>query len=101
MQTDGTLACWGDTREGRASPPEGTFTQVSAGLGNGCGVRTDGTVACWGHGFDPGVTTLPGGTFTQVSLGKGFLLCGVQTDGTVACFGDGQATFRRRQPLPR
>ena len=30
LQTDGTIACWGDDSEGQSSPPLGTFTQVSA-----------------------------------------------------------------------
>ena len=48
MRTDGTLACWGDNDDGQATPPAGTFTQVSAGVSHTCGVRTDGTLACWG-----------------------------------------------------
>jgi len=31
IQSDGTLICWGLNDEGQASPPEGTFRQVSAG----------------------------------------------------------------------
>ncbi len=38
----------GDDSSGRASPPAGTFTSVSAGYLFACGLRTDGTIACWG-----------------------------------------------------
>ena len=53
---------------GQATPPAGTFTQVSAGMYHTCGVRTDGTLACWGNN-NSGQATPPGGTFTQVSAG--------------------------------
>ncbi len=87
------MACWGENYDGQASPPAGTFTQVSAGDFHTCGVGTDGTVACWGENRN-GRASPPAGTFTQVSAG-GFHTCGVRTDGTVACWGYngfGQAT---------
>jgi alpha-tubulin suppressor-like RCC1 family protein len=31
LRTDGTVACWGLDGSGQATPPAGTFTQVSAG----------------------------------------------------------------------
>src|SRR5205085_10727557 len=40
---------WGYNFFGQATPPAGTFTQVSAGYIHTCGVNTDGTVACWGY----------------------------------------------------
>ena len=45
----GSVACWGDRREGQDTPPAGEFASVSAGAGHTCGVRTNGTVACWGN----------------------------------------------------
>ena len=86
VKTDSTLACWGDNSQGQASPPTGTFTQVSAGLQHTCGIRTDGTVACWGDNSQ-GQATPPGGTFTQVSADD-FHTCAVRTDGTLACWGN-------------
>src|SRR5207249_9831732 len=53
---------------GQATPPMGTFTQVSAGAWHTCGLRPDGTVACWGNNTQ-GQATPPAGTFTQVSAG--------------------------------
>src|ERR671919_329040 len=43
VRSDGTVACWGANDFGQATPPEGTFTQVSAGggflRGHTCGLR--------------------------------------------------------------
>jgi CSLREA domain-containing protein len=93
VRTDGTLACWGYDGYGQATPPAGTFSQVSAGGYHTCGVRTDGTLACWGSDGD-GQATPPAGTFTEISAGYDHT-CGVRTDGTLACWGNndyGQAT---------
>ena len=60
VKTDGTLACWGDNGVGRAAPPAGSFTAVSAGGSTPAGVRTDGTLACWGHNNE-GQATPPAG----------------------------------------
>ena len=86
VKTDGTLACWGDNSQGRASPPTGTFTQVTAGLPTYLRdpVGRHGGVLGGRH---VGQATPPGGTFTQVSAGD-FHTCGVRTDGTLACWGN-------------
>jgi hypothetical protein len=104
IRTDNTVACWGsntnpyakkDGSERQATPPSGTFLQVSAAMGgwHTCGVRTDNTVACWGSN-NHGQATPPSGTFSEVSTGK-WHSCGLRTDNTIACWGsdsDGQAT---------
>lgn len=57
----GAVACWGgDNESGRATPPAGTFAQVSAGWGHTCGVQTDGTAACWGDNWYGQATPLEG-----------------------------------------
>ena len=60
---DGAVACWGDDRTGRATPPDGEFASVSAGGVHTCGVKRDGSVACWGQ------ATPPAGEFASVSAG--------------------------------
>jgi hypothetical protein len=86
-KSDGTLVCWGETGIGREPEPEGTFIQVSVGLGNACGIRPDGSLFCWGD-LRFGVTTPPSGQFTQVSVNKySDHACGVRSDGTLACWG--------------
>jgi len=52
------VECWGDNSSGHASPPSGSFTQISAGALHTCGLRTDGTVACWGNSSN-GASTPP------------------------------------------
>jgi hypothetical protein len=61
VRTDGTAQCWGDNSYNVSSPPDGTFTSISAGYYHSCGVRTDGTAECWGsNGF--GRSSPPDGT---------------------------------------
>ena len=48
LKTDGTVVCWGENIYGQATPPDGTFSLVSAGGLHTCAVTTGGTVACWG-----------------------------------------------------
>ena len=115
MSIDGSLDCWGNDEQGQATPPEGSFTNISAGEVHTCGVKTDGTVACWGSNVDlistarvdrsgssfasdravpdedaakyaAGQATPPDGDFVSVSAGLGHT-CGVTTDNTVVCWG--------------
>jgi hypothetical protein len=86
-KSDGTLVCWGESGIGREPEPEGTFIQVSVGIGNACGIRPDGSLFCWGD-LRFGLTTPPSGQFTQVSVNKySDHACGVRSDGTLACWG--------------
>jgi hypothetical protein len=36
IRSDGSLACWGSNASGQATPPTGTYTQVSAGGNHTC-----------------------------------------------------------------
>ena len=84
IRTDGTLACWGSM----ATPPAGTYTDVSAGAEFACAIATDGTLACWGSNY-LGKATPPAGTYTAVSAGAAFA-CAIATDGTPACWGSNE-----------
>lgn len=44
------VSCWGTDEKAIASPPKGTFSQISAGFTHACALGTDGTVTCWGPG---------------------------------------------------
>jgi alpha-tubulin suppressor-like RCC1 family protein len=93
VKIDGTVACWGKDKLGRAVPPSGTFTSVSAGESHTCGVKTDGSIACWGNTAN-GRATPPSGSFKSVGAGYDFS-CGLKTDGSIACWGnsaDGRTT---------
>ena len=48
IREDGTLACFGDDLYGQATPPAGTFEELSAGYHHNCAVRSNGAFACWG-----------------------------------------------------
>jgi hypothetical protein len=85
LKSDGTLACWGRNDYGQATPPAGTFIQVSAGGNHTCGLKSDGTLACWGANTY-GQAAPPAGTFTQVSAGA-WHTCGLKSDGALACWG--------------
>jgi hypothetical protein len=43
-----TVACWGNSADGRTDAPDGTFLQVSAGGAHSCGLRPDMSIECWG-----------------------------------------------------
>ena len=88
VRSDGSIECWADTNYyDQATPPSGTFTQVSSGYFHTCGVKTNGTVACWGEN-DDGQASPPDAAvaFIQVSAGYNHT-CGLKIDGSVVCWG--------------
>ena len=87
IKADGTVVCWGRSAEGQATPPAGTFTQVSLGgfLHDACALRADHTAACWSTLTR--VDVPPKDAFVQLSSGRHFA-CGTRMDGTFACWGD-------------
>src|SRR5579884_1174791 len=113
LKTDGTVLCWGDDYNGQVdgspnttfpyettgSPPGGgTFTQISAGYGDTCGIKSNGSLLCWGYDAygqldgSPNVSTASGapsglGTVTRVTAG-GRHTCALKTNGSVLCWGD-------------
>ena len=75
----------GSERGWPATPPAGTFSQVSAGGQHTCGLETDATLACWGaNGF--GQAAPPAGTFNRVSAGYEHT-CALRTSGYWTCWG--------------
>ncbi len=69
---------------GQATPPEGTFAAVSAGVAHTCGVRTDGTLTFWGNN-DHRQTMPLDGAFTTGADGT-FQPCGGKTDELLDCW---------------
>ena len=96
IQADNTVVCWGSNDEHQATPPIGTFLQVSVGGHHSCGIRTDKTIACWGLNLD-GQVTPPEGTFLQVSAGY-WHSCGVRTNNTLACWGNNNPYWSDKDP---
>jgi alpha-tubulin suppressor-like RCC1 family protein len=85
IKDDSTLECWGSNDNNRSTPPEGTFTQVSASYFN-CAIRTDGTLACWGRDT-AGETSPPQGYYKQVEVG-GRHACALDENGVPKCWGN-------------
>jgi len=55
IHSDSTLSCWGSggifdqsEKSEQSLPPEGEFTQISAGYVHACALSTEGSVECWG-----------------------------------------------------
>ena len=94
VEADGSVTCWGDDREGQASPPSGEFRSVSAGSEHTCGIRTDRSVVCWGNDEEDQASP-PAGEFMSVSAGWKHS-CGVRANGSVECWGE-DGPFKRTQ----
>ena len=86
VRDDGTLHCWGETRELQSFPPDGEFVAVSSGFKHSCALAVDSTVHCWGRDAF-GETRAPVGEFAAVSAGSSFS-CGLRPDGRVECWGN-------------
>jgi hypothetical protein len=82
IRVNGTIHCF----NGFVTPPSGTFTRISLGVGHGCGIRTDETIACWGDNAY-GQATPPTGSFKGIDAGERHT-CGIRTDGSHECWGD-------------
>ena len=89
ITTDGSIVCWGDNREGRATPPTGSFSSISAVELHICGVKSDNTIACWGY-QDTRRGTPPQASFNSVSVGD-LHACGVTNKGSAICWGYNEA----------
>jgi len=106
--------CWGSNASGRLGAPTGstgddsvpvflnaglTFTVISVGANQSCGVTPDNSGYCWGANdsgelgngtTQPSLTPGPvGGGIRFTSLSSGFgHTCGLATDGAAYCWGD-------------
>lgn len=79
------VQCFGADTSGRATPPVGSYTRVSAGHDHSCALRTDATAVCWG-GNTQGQADVPANTtFTGISAGFQ-QTCGI-SDEVYACWG--------------
>ena len=83
---DRSVQCWGKNLSGQASPPAGSFTQVSGGGNHTCALASDGSVQCWGDN-SVSQASPPTGSFTHISAGSSHT-CALASDGSVQCWGD-------------
>ena len=92
LKLDHTAVCWGDSTDGRTTPPTDAnsdpvaFSAIAVGWNYACGVETDDSLACWGTAGASNVTSPPAGQFASVTLGRDHA-CGLKTDSTVLCWG--------------
>ena len=95
--SDRTVRCWGDSADGRTTPPAtASFLQIGVGPDAACGVLDDGSLACWGEDDSSNTQSLPSGNqfvFAGVGDSHG---CGLGRDGTATCWGAN--TAGRAQP---
>ena len=90
------MLCWGHDYGEGVVPHGGSFTSVSIGMRQACGLKSDTTLACWWHD-DLTAAPVPEGSFLSVgaSLSErnqakgGDSVCVLRTDGTVVCRGRG------------
>ena len=85
VETDGTGACFGANTNHSDDLPDGTWTMISQGGGQACGLHPDGTVACWGSG-SAGYTP-PSGPFVDVQAIDG-AACAQDAGGQIRCWGN-------------
>ncbi len=87
--SDRTVQCWGDSADGRTTPPAAvSLMQIGVGPDAACGVGDDGTVACWGKDDSSNTQNLPpSAQFTHAGVGDSHG-CGLLSDGTVSCWGN-------------
>jgi hypothetical protein len=81
LTSAGTLQAWGFA----ATPPAGTYAQVSAGYYFACVVTTGGNMSCWGANTPSELDNTPISGIKQVSVGKPHA-CAIQTNGTLQCW---------------
>ncbi len=90
------MLCWGEEYGEGVIPHGGSFTSVSVGFRQACGLQPDATLACWWHD-DLTAAPVPAGSFLSVGVSLserdqvkgGDNVCALRTDGTVVCWGRG------------
>ena len=100
IRENGAIECWGrnsirvwlapetyeEFYDGRATPPEGSFTAVSAGENHTCAIRAgSGAIECWGKN-EYGKSSPPAGRFTAIAAGDSHT-CAIRDTGEIECWG--------------
>jgi hypothetical protein len=84
VHLDGSASCFGGNANHNDEIPAGTWTMVSQGDGQACGLHPDGSVECWGNGTNG--YTPPPGPFVEVQA-IGQAACARDADGVITCWG--------------
>ena len=85
LRPEGRVQCWGEQREGQASPPGGTYVAIAAGTEHTCALRPDGTPVCWGR-QDSRVRPPEGLRLRSISASARHT-CGLDEIGAAHCWG--------------
>ena len=86
LTSAGKLKAWGNA----ATPPSGTYAQLSAGYYFACVVDASNTSTCWGANT-PNALLSPQSNIAQISVGTNHA-CAVKTDGSLQCWGSASYT---------
>ena len=93
-EEDGTSTGEGEwVYTGQATPPEGSYTAVSAGGYHTCAIRESGEIACWGDNSE-GQADAPEGSFIAVSAGASHNCAIRENSGEIACWGANPYPYR-------
>jgi len=90
LRPTGELRCWGEQREGQASPPGGTFIALASGTEHSCALAEDGEPLCWGRRdsrIDP-----PEGLVLRTLSSSDRHTCGLDAAGGAHCWGCAEET---------
>ena len=88
LRPDGSVRCWGNNNDRRASPSStlGDVVSISAGTSHTCALRENGTIVCWGDNEHGKASSPHPGPFTAVSAGATHT-CGLLENGRAECWG--------------
>lgn len=96
IEDAGSIRCWGNNEDGRATPPSGNdFVSISSAGASSCAMRSAGTFDCWGDLFAIDIKDLLTPAVQVVS--RGVDLCVLTQSGAVDCVGQ-DAAFKQRVP---
>ena len=94
IRVDGTMECWRGAHRSLGyldgsdgfSAPTGTFTHLTTGRSEVCGVRTSGAIVCTEAEWSPRLESLPSGrTAVAVHYHTDWNVCRLHDDGNIEC----------------
>ena len=89
LRQDATIVCWGGNDGGKADPPQGSFSEITAGGNHACALplpqASPPGLICWGAQFPNGAETLPmDALLSSIQSGSGST-CGLTPQADMVC----------------
>ena len=89
LRHDHTIVCWGSDEGGKATPPQGSFSEIALAIDHACAIpvsqEPQPQLSCWGAPFPNGPETIPlDDPISSIRSGKRFT-CGLTPQGDMAC----------------